>query len=725
MGKVGQAWKERENRRQGMRRVPVNSLQQRVRCWKCGQMGHMSRSCPQNAQSAVRPTYFTLDFVTLPVSEEVVAPLLDSVPTSFFTEASKCALVDTGAVHALIGLDQFMELDAHLAELGLGVVKVTAPTCVAGVGGKTTTLAGVRVPVALAGLPGVLSMVIVPGAIPALMPLPAMAKLGAVIDTCNALIHWPHGQSALKRMWSGHLALALTEGLEAFESSHPEGHLFKRSEDHVALVNQICSAAQQKSKVEQPGQSLLLHDVRTKNKCDLIPAEEAQVGNEKESIGTHGASETSGEGGADGKESCGHKQRDGIHTCGSRQYSVMEETGNPSVVGLGGCKSASCGGRAEDISSPTAICSADGNTIPGYAPSSGPTGIGAGPGAVGSIIQHAVKESTRVSSCGSSSPGEQTHQMVGLQGVSGKVPQRGTREPDTSGLNEPSCALRGRGLQQARWHRRKEVIKRRDSAVWLATAEYMSEEWTALHRDEASMLDAAYLQLVPGSKVSVRSSQCKDLVGVKCQYYGYLDSGEIVDSREIPTKPWNGVAIKVPDDVCVESVQVVAAPTMQEASEVWNLIVAKQIARYAVPGGEVLVHGSQSNLQVPDELLSHCSNPYRVSVLRMCDGSIQCQIDLWVSQGRRKRERKIGDGVIALATVFVCDHDRACKWKVLLENSASEVHVEKLEENLDLSNVVVPCLHSIVPLCATVLDDACECWTWARLLEEVYQQLQN
>eukprot|EP00971_Amphidinium_carterae_P352949 6492779-Amphidinium_carterae.5 len=75
---------------------------------------------------------------------------------SCYSEAAGHALMDTGAVHALIGLDNFLELDRKLAECGLGVVEVTAPTHVAGLGGQTKTITGVRVPVAFAHLPGIL-----------------------------------------------------------------------------------------------------------------------------------------------------------------------------------------------------------------------------------------------------------------------------------------------------------------------------------------------------------------------------------------------------------------------------------------------------------------------------------------------------------------------------------------------------------------------------------------
>eukprot|EP00971_Amphidinium_carterae_P307061 6102352-Amphidinium_carterae.1 len=90
-------------------------------------------------------------------------------------------------------------------------------------------------------------MVVVPGPIPALMPLPAMSSLGAVIDTQRATIQWPHGQSVLKCMWSGHLGLALTEGVETFAERHPEGHLFHRAHEHQQLVADIRQSASQKA----------------------------------------------------------------------------------------------------------------------------------------------------------------------------------------------------------------------------------------------------------------------------------------------------------------------------------------------------------------------------------------------------------------------------------------------------------------------------------------------
>eukprot|EP00971_Amphidinium_carterae_P157064 3113232-Amphidinium_carterae.1 len=104
-----------------MKRVPVTSLSSRVRCWRCGQMGHMSKHCTQAAASSSQhpnyfeaemtadPGFFDLDFVTLPVTKSDIDRY-----DSYFVIKEHWGIPDTGALHALVGANSFMNMEQRL-----------------------------------------------------------------------------------------------------------------------------------------------------------------------------------------------------------------------------------------------------------------------------------------------------------------------------------------------------------------------------------------------------------------------------------------------------------------------------------------------------------------------------------------------------------------------------------------------------------------------------------
>eukprot|EP00971_Amphidinium_carterae_P348257 6490405-Amphidinium_carterae.1 len=774
-GKSGSAWQARDQRRQNMRRVPLNSLYQRVRCFRCGQMGHMAKNCSQPpgnpTQSGVKPSYFTLDFVTLPIPSESSMSSTGHVFGSYYSEAAGHALVDTGAVHALIGLDHFLDLDRKLAECGLGVVEVTAPTHVAGVGGQTKTIAGVRVPVAFAHLPGILSMVVVPWAIPALLPLPAMAALNAVIDTKNAWITWPHGRSVLKRMWSGHLGLALTEGLGSFSAMHPEGPIFQRGIGHEKLVQRLreCGCKPTSTSDGHPVgpiagvvRDAILETALGPNGADLTRCE-ARAGGE---VRTQSSIKR-------------------VHSSGPGQHGIMEEIGTSPALGTDHRARASSGaGAAHFGGSPRQTC--DRRIKPEPSPCFRSLGSGVVEGAAHSVREHATSESQGMFSSKLVTQGEQALKMVGMQELPSSISKAGARD-DVSQRLEPEESgglTSGRGLQTRRWTRshvsegseslcvsdqcgslcvhgqhgstgseslcvhashgskgsgllcvhgqKAKGQKAEGSGVQveskgevaldcLALAEFMAEELVLPRPEERMLLDSAYLRLVPGNKVSARAEHIGQLQEGQCRYVGFTQEGEtIIDALTQPAVEWHGVAFRVKDTT---SLSPSSPPTRSEVLEIWRLIECQEIVRYPVQAGIVVVHGPQPNLQVQDTLLNSDTLPFRVSVIRGSDGSVSVSHDVWIAKGRRKRAQSLPQGSEVLCTVFVNTSGDAEQWHQKLAESQPQCLSTTIGAHLDLLVEMVPLRYVESP--PEELSSEIATWSWTELLQEVYKRLQQ
>eukprot|EP00971_Amphidinium_carterae_P243232 4830122-Amphidinium_carterae.1 len=304
-GRFGPQVHRDDRRRQSMMRVPISTLATRVRCWRCGQVGHMAKNCSQN-YSAGNPGghvqgaggspqsqgcggsaggassrgsskgYFVgvtwqnegkaqaASMDILRRSSEVPEPPRreEERSTSAFVERGNAAayfvtspdvaVVDTGAVNGIVGVTQFEILYRRLMQVGL-TVKIDkkaegAPTNVGGIGGGAAVVCTAIVPTALDQIPGLMSfIIIITGEVPALLPLPLMKALGAILDLPGQCIHWNEHSghvSVLLDLPTGHLGCSILDGIATWAELHPSAEDFQRSsndgfeEENLAWVKQ-------------------------------------------------------------------------------------------------------------------------------------------------------------------------------------------------------------------------------------------------------------------------------------------------------------------------------------------------------------------------------------------------------------------------------------------------------------------------------------------------------
>eukprot|EP00971_Amphidinium_carterae_P122615 2427689-Amphidinium_carterae.2 len=262
---------QRDDRRRqnGMMRVPAAKLHQRVRCWRCGQMGHMAANCSmqshpqqmqhfaanesaaaasssrltqqqqqqQQTQRTAAKTFF-VDFQS--VDKGIAAQVhTGEFGNNFLLLPGNLSIVDTGAVNGLCGIQQFLSLDAVLRSHGLGVCRTASPQNLGGIGGSARVLAAAMVPISLASMCGILSV--------------AICEVGAVINCAQDYIHWTHAEaqpcmSSLHRLQSGHCAISVVESLDSFMKTVPESERFRRNNEHERFAEELMRSLRQTSR---------------------------------------------------------------------------------------------------------------------------------------------------------------------------------------------------------------------------------------------------------------------------------------------------------------------------------------------------------------------------------------------------------------------------------------------------------------------------------------------
>ena len=269
----------------GKVRIHKEQLKLRTRCWRCGQIGHISAECnsklsvkesagqSSSAASTSKSGFFVAmsddtgsnldqpsgqgiqDFwlrnfverrakthdTSLCESDAAYKSARVTVDkpssTSFHGIVTKSfeVVVDTAAEGGLIGSVALERLQNELKQFGLCCRWTPKTSSAKGVGGQAKVVGVILIPVGLGGINGVLEATVVEGDIPLLLPIRLLKFLGAIINIPeNHIFFAKHAVKVLmKELHTGHMVINITEfAQEGFQTPQELGKEYDFKHNH-------------------------------------------------------------------------------------------------------------------------------------------------------------------------------------------------------------------------------------------------------------------------------------------------------------------------------------------------------------------------------------------------------------------------------------------------------------------------------------------------------------
>eukprot|EP00435_Cladocopium_sp_Y103_P043073 s847_g12.t1 len=249
----------------GKSRIQKEQLKLRTRCWRCGQIGHISAECTSKmvvkdggSQASSNGSTGKSSFFVSTADDVGVATAVSGETSQFWlrnfverraktrhespreaeavykgaadrgsnkqengfhgiVSSSFEGVADTAAEGGLIGSLALERLQSELQHVGLCCRWTPKTSAAKGVGGQARVVGVILIPLGIGGINGVLETTVVEGDVPVLLPIRLLKALDAIINIPeNHVFFGKHAVKVpMKELSSGHLVINITEFAQA------------------------------------------------------------------------------------------------------------------------------------------------------------------------------------------------------------------------------------------------------------------------------------------------------------------------------------------------------------------------------------------------------------------------------------------------------------------------------------------------------------------------------
>eukprot|EP00971_Amphidinium_carterae_P242516 4815376-Amphidinium_carterae.1 len=450
---------------------------------------------------------------------------------------------------------------------------------------------GIMLPAMLDAVPGVLSVIVIPGTVPLLLPGPLLESLQACLDFRVKTIHWQscHAYSEVRTLPSGHIGCNVIGDWSVFFEKVPGAEQFRRTAEHAKHIESLAISSPPPALLASSATPTQYFDLRGKEdeeqdevSCKSYEAEwmplqpsgsseqpvQKQVSFATHEFGGPSCDAVNSRGGA--KEQGKSKLSTGVHpgrllTTDSMvevdaQVGVHHGSRLPSSNGVGDARpdrvsQACCASTSWDTASPPRDC-AGSTQVAGLQ--------GSSEGGCGSVLcsPHTPSEGQCVCS------------VVSVQDMPGALPER------ERGVHWPLAVDIGD----------------------------MLFEWKTLSPSEHQRMEQILRKGQPPTQLRCQFGHCPQLpweeAAVNAIELGYTGrvwclgfaagpnehTTSLVDSHTIPTGIWQGLILleRCGHAATDPSSEIQSTPSTSDANRVWSLVAEGEVGEHKLSDGSIL-----------------------------------------------------------------------------------------------------------------------------------------